>query len=408
MTEKEKLEQLVKESEQMKARLAELSKEKGHENGNVKADAIQKEEIEKMVSDMESRMIARFESEKNEAKDNLSKEMFGSEPGETFGKFLKKVKTNDPSLSQYMKANLVEGSDSTGGYLVPTGMANTIIGELTNSTSIVPKTTPFPHGMADGYVKTLPKWLTNVTVYWPGEVTAITASNPTFDQKTSTLKVMGVVIPESAELRSDNIVGLDRLLAEKVGEAMAYEMERLILVGSTGSSDAFNGIAADSDIKEVDCSGASLTYNNLVNIWNNPNVLEKYRAGAEWYFNRTVLGIIMKMVDDNGRPFWNIQPINNQLAANVFGSPINISNAITNVLGDSSNTTKIIYGDYKNVYLGYKEGNTGISVDYNTQGAISTTNLWTLNMIGWRFLMRRSIVVGNPEAFSVGDEVPVA
>jgi HK97 family phage major capsid protein len=415
MTDKEKLEQLIKEGEQAKARMAELAEKKGHKDSQIKTDAIQKDEVEKMLGDLEAKLEAKYEAEKKAAaEDKLPKEMFGSVKGETFGAYLQKVRDKDPDLRN-MKASLTEGSDAQGGYLVPSGTANFILGELNDPASVPGKTTPFPHAMTDGNVKTIPKWLTDISVGWVSEKGVKTETKPTFTEKTSTLKVMAAIITATDELRADNIVGLDRLLAEKIGENFEYEVERIILVGDvTGLTDPFNGIVFDAAIagttQEVQQAGGALAYTDLVAIQNNTAVLEKYRTGAEWIMNRSVWAKIIRIVDGNGRPLWSLQPINNKIGMNLLGDNVIISNAILNTHGDASNTSKIIWGNLKNVLTGFKDGNTGITVNYSDSAIISTgtevtTNLWTQDTSGWRFTMRKSSVIGNPDAFSVGDEI---
>ena len=91
----------------------------------------------------------------------------------------------------------------------------------------------------------------------------------------------------------------------------------------------------------------------------------------------------------------------------MFGDPLNISTTILNTVGTDNNRSAIFYGNYKNVAIGSKGGDTGIAVDFTTTAVISSgvevaTNLWTQDMTGWRFVMRRGIVVVNPLAFSVG------
>ena len=404
----ERLDVLMRDVEGLGKQLAALTEANGQKEGKPNADAIHKDEIDKRIKaaieQYESVMKAQFE--KMQAESKMIRFPEGAEKSaKGLSDFLVKVRRNDPEL---MKTNLTEGTPAQGGYSVPSGTHNIIWGELNDPATIVPKCTAFPHGMVDGYTKNIPKWLTDLTVGWVDEEGLKTQTKPTLTRKQSILKKLACIIVESDELRADNIIGLDQKLAELVGQNMAYELERVILTGDvTGLGDPFNGIYYSTPAT-VTQTGGNLSYTDMVNIWNNANVLENYRAGSEWYMNRKTLGIVLGMVDLSGRPIHNFMAINDKPALAIFGDKVNISNTLLNTLGAGNVCSTIIYGNYKNVALGFKDGDTGINVDFtqhavvsSAQGAI-TTNLWQQDMSGFRFVMRRGVVVVNPLAFSVG------
>jgi hypothetical protein len=65
--------------------------------------------------------------------------------------------------------------------------------------------------------------------------------------------------------------------------------------------------------------------------------------------------------------------------------------------------TQILYGNWKNVLVGYKAAGVGagIQVDITNVGIDAAgANYWITDQTGYRFVMRRSIIVVNPEAFS--------
>jgi HK97 family phage major capsid protein len=151
--------------------------------------------------------------------------------------------------------------------------------------------------------------------------------------------------------------------------------------------------------------GATLAYQDLVNTWNNTTVLEGYRNGAEWMMNRRALSLCMNLVDLQNRPLWNIQSFNGAMQNAILGNVVNVCQEITDVLGDGTQTN-IFFGNPKYVLLGEKAGKGGIQVDVSNTAVHSTStsvteNYWQQDLTGYRFVIRRSVVVSVPQAFSV-------
>jgi HK97 family phage major capsid protein len=409
MTREEK-EQLLKLSKEMSDKLSALAKENGQDDGKAKADAIEKDEMAKMQKDILD-SLANLKKEVTSNKVKNVKFVYGDkkelEPNEmriTLKQWLKMVKYNHPSLSEdFTKTVMSEGTVAQGGYTVPTGFEAMILGELNNVANMIPKFTRYPQSE---YSVRLPKWLTDLTVTWTAEAAVKTESKPTLTYKTSLLKKMAVIITFTDELLDDNISNLDGQVTKLVAENFATEIQRVALVGDVnGAADPFNGIAFSTGIDTVAMIGATLAYQDLVNTWNNTTVLEKYRNGSEWMMNRRALGLCMNLVDLQNRPLWNLMSFNGAMINTVLGDVVNVCQEITDVLGDGSQTN-IFYGNPRFIFIGEKAGKGGIQVDVSNSAIISsstsvTENLWTQDETGYRFVLRRGILVAVPEAFSV-------
>jgi HK97 family phage major capsid protein len=236
-----------------------------------------------------------------------------------------------------------------------------------------------------------------LTAYWVGEGAVKTKSDATFEQVVSTLKKICALTAMTDEELNDQIVGLPNALEMKVAEAFASEMLRVALEGNTGNSDPFMGIYNAVGVKTVTMAGANLVYGDIANLWNDPQVIEPYKEGSEWFMNRTSFGLILNLVDDNGRPLWNLSNIDGKPIVNMLGDKVNLCSQMT--------TSGIIHGNPKYVILGQKSGDSSIAVDVSNSAVISSgvevsENLWTQDETGYRFVLRRSIVVAIPKAFS--------
>lgn len=392
------LDKIMRTVVELQSTIKSLSEANGTKDGVPYADAIKKDELEKMKADLILEMDKRLaESKKPNDPGDPAKATL-----EPLNKFLLKVKCNDQSL---IKTAMSEGTGAQGGYTVPVGYDSKIFGAIHDSTTIVPKCTPYPHAMADGFTKKIPRWLTGITITNTAEATVKPVTKPTLSQPESVLKKMTAIVVMTDELLADNISSLDQKCAEMVGRAMAVEQERQILVGNTGAGDPFMGLGYAVGVNAITQIGVNFSYPNLLRIVNY-GLLEEYHTGAELYMNRASLNLIMGLVDANNRPLWNINTINNRMQHVALGVPINLSSTIPVNLGGGANTSMIFYGNYEKIILGFKEGGVGagIAVDVATQAIISTTtnvtiNLWTQDETGFRFVKRHSVVVIVPAAF---------
>jgi len=411
----EKIDQLLSTVDELQKKLSAIEATRGQKDGIPNGDFIHRDEMEKMKADITKgfeeeikslRAVSKLPKEDDDAeKAKIRKDGFNS-----FGDYVltvKKAHGGDFESRKLLKTSMIEGTDARGGFTVPEEWESSILGFLNDPATIIPKVTKLVQGTL---TRNLPKWLADLSVTWTAEVTDKTVTNPTLQNKQSTLKKLAAIVTFSDEYIEDDISDITGLVTRLVGENMNVEFERVILTGDvSGLSDPFNGILFTSGTKTVSQVGGSLAYDDLVGIWNNANVLEKNRNGAEWTMNRTVFGKVMGLVDIQGRPLWNIQSINGRMVNTIFGSPINISNQILNTytLNGGTNESAIIFGNLRNVIMGERRGNRGISLNINTQGIVSTStsvteNLWQADETGYRFVKRASVVVANPEAFSIG------
>lgn len=399
------LEQLMRVQGELKATLAELVAK----DSKVHADAIKRDELEKMKTELVEKLEL---VQKQVAESKMPKDTDEKASAKGLIKFMKAVKSKD---AEYLKAQ-TEGTPADGGLAVPAGMANYILGYLRDLSTIVPKCSVLEHAATDGNVKTIPRWLTGINAAWYLEAGVRAAGTFHIAQATSTLRMLGALISDTEELSADNIVSLDNAMAAEVKLAIDNELERVVLAGDVaGLGDPFNGILYVAGTSSVSQAGGSIGYKDLINLWNNPNVLQRYAVGAEWYMNRRVLAKILDIVDGFGRPIWNMNALDNGVKMSILGSPLNISDQIPNTFGAGGDKGAIVYGNYKNVVIGQKAGDTGIRVDYSNTAIITNTvpggtvteNAFQQYLNMWRFNTRRSVVVAVPAGFSVMTSVTV-
>jgi len=379
------MESLMKQVTDMQGLLATLAKEKGQNDGIVNSDAIKRDELEKMKTDILSEMDKKMAVSKSPANPEPEKKKI------PLGRWLLACKQHDHSI---LKTSMSEGTPAQGGYTVPDGYDTQIYGILNNPTTVVPKCTPYPHGQSDGFTKHIPKWLTDLTITWVAEAGSKLYTKPTLTENTSVLHKMAAIITFTDEYLQDDTSNITQEVSRLVGENMAVELERIVLAGNTGAGDAFMGVGFAVGVNAHAQTGANLVYSDILSLINDTTMHEQTRAGAEIYTTRGILNLIMGLVDGNGRPLWNLNSINGAMVNTVLGIPMNISSQCT--------ATHMLYGNWKNVLIGYKAAGVGAGIQVevsNTAVDGAGANYWLTDQTGYRFVMRRSVVVINPEEF---------
>jgi len=392
-----KIEELKKEVSDLQEKLKTLNEENGNEKGKVNMKAEEKESFEKRILEIETLMTAKDTESKKKALQDAEDEE--KEKGLKLNHWLLKAKYGEINRD-ILKTVMSEGDNAQGGYVVPTGYADMILGILNDTATVIAKCTTFPQ---KEMTVNLPKYLTDLTVAWVDEAAVKGQSKPTLTRKQSILKKLAVIVTMTDELLADNNVNIDQKVAALVAENFAVELERVILAGNTGAGDPFMGALYDVGVNVQAQIGANLAYVDLLSTYNYA-IIEGYRKNPEWYLTRSALTLIMNMVDTTGRPLWNMAtPVGDKLVGTILGSPYNISSQIPVNLGGGTDTA-ILFGDWKNVYVGEKSGSSGIAVKISQEGIISTgtevtENLFTQDETAYRFVKRNSVVFANPEAF---------
>lgn len=216
--------------------------------------------------------------------------MLGDENWKSFGEFLFTVKDN-PRDSR-LKAGLVEGTDSLGGFVVPEIMSNQLLMDtieasivrkfatkftMTSDTLLVPKIVDTTHaaGLFGGAV-----------AYWTEEAGSATAKEPTFGQvKLIAHKLMGYTYA-SNELLADFAAGLEQVLRKIWAGTLTWYEEYAFLQGNGVGQPL--GILNSGALLSVNRSAANtIALADLAAIW--ARMFPQSHDRAVWIANPAVL-----------------------------------------------------------------------------------------------------------------------
>ena len=174
--------------------------------------------------------------------------------GLSIGNFLKA--TISGASTDAERRALAEGTDSAGGFTVPTSLSAQLIDALRAASVVVQagaRTVPL-----DTNSVAVAKLLTDPVPAWRAENGAVNESDPTFGQVLFEPKSLAVMTKISLELMQDSVniaTELPRILAA----ALALELDRVALLGS-GSAPEPRGVANVSGIGTTALGGAFANY----------------------------------------------------------------------------------------------------------------------------------------------------
>lgn len=215
-----------------------------------------------------------------------------------------------------VKRSLSEGTDSAGGYLVPTGFISDVTMDAAKLSQLFQFTRKLPVNQNSGSV---PKVSSNVAVNWGSENTTIGTQEPAFGEVAYTINRMDALATLSRELVEDASPDIVQVVSQLFQEAIAAERDKVIAIGS-GSGRPL-GIYSASGITNVAIT--SLTYANMVTL--KETLDQRYHAdpSLRWVCNQTVKAAIMQIVDTTGRPIF-VNDVTTNWEPRVLGIPLSI------------------------------------------------------------------------------------
>lgn len=151
---------------------------------------------------------------------------------------------------------LSEGTDSAGGYTVPTVLSAALIDRLRRQSVLVragARTVPLT---SDSNV--IAKLTADPTPAWRAEAGAVAASDPTFGAVTLAPKSLAVLVKFSRELLQDSL-NIESALVNAITAAMALEIDRAGLFG-TAADNQPRGLINIAGINTFDVGGKLSLY----------------------------------------------------------------------------------------------------------------------------------------------------
>lgn len=290
------------------------------------------------------------------------------------------------------KRALSEGTDSAGGYTVPTPLASWFIDRLRSQSVAVragARTIPM-----DSQTLAIARLETDPTIGWRAENASVAEGDPTFAAVTLTAKSLAGIVKVSRELMADSL-NVGEMIENALAQTMALEMDRAAIWGS-GASNQPTGVVNTAGINTVSMgtNGAALTdYDPLIdaiyelhanNVPSPTAGIHNPRTGRE----------MAKLKDGDDNPLGIPGMVSNVPLLATTACPID------DTQGTATDASSIVYGDYRQMFLGMRESINIRILDQLYAGS---------GQIGILVHARMDVQLAQPKAFcELGGIIPPA
>lgn len=242
--------------------------------------------------------------------------------------------------------SLSEGTDSAGGFTVPTHLLRTLVDKMRAQTVSIRAGAQTI--MLDTDKTTIARVASDPVAGWRLENAVIAESEPTFEAITFTARSLAVLVKISRELLDDSI-NLEDALMNAFARSMAVSVDRVALFGS-GTAPEPRGVFNTTGIGSVSmgANGAALAnYDKLLDV---QQTLQDANAAD-------ITGLIMaprtstafaKLKDTTGQPLRKPEAISTLPFFTTTTVPVNQTQ------GSASTASCVIAGDFTQMLVGVR------------------------------------------------------
>ncbi|MBQ6409771.1 phage major capsid protein [Candidatus Saccharibacteria bacterium] len=265
---------------------------------------------------------------------------------------------------EFCKAANVEGTDANGGYLVPSVLMPEIIKAIRNDSFALRECTVLT--MSAPEIK-FPAENALVSAAFVDENSAATASNPTFSQVSiKAKKAVALTDGVSSELLQDSVVAFVGILVDQMNYALSQLIDDTVLNGISGNTTDFQGLLVGATaIQNVQLAQTKVMtdigYDNIADLVGKLAPSDAVRA--KFCLSNYELTILRKVkASGSGLPLF-ADAVKGD-APTILGKPYFISEKMPGS-SDASTAAKnvLVFGDWKQYYLGIMPGSLAIEAD---------------------------------------------
>lgn len=326
------------------------------------------------------------------------------ERGEKIGKFIRAVKLGDRKTLDEMEIKTMETTtDSAGGFLVPEELYNEIV-RIAEDFGYARK---FGRPFTLSGPAAINAEASSVSVSWPGEGNAGSASQPVLKQLRLEPKTLMGITTQSNELLADANMSVVDYLTLLFAEAFAGEEDNQAF---NGVGTPFTGILQHNDVSEVVMASGltdftDITINHLINM--RAQVKSSVLPTCGYWMHRTVWDLILQITENSRHvlTYSNPQVVMTgptQLralapAGAIDQYPVYLSDKMPAASATAVSTPFVIFGSMeRGLFFGDRQQ---VAMAISEHATVGTENLFEENKSAVRMTERVAIGVGLPAAF---------
>jgi HK97 family phage major capsid protein len=281
-----------------------------------------------------------------------------------------------------IKAALSEGTDSAGGFSIPTTVLPEFIDRLRAATRFIEAGAQTI--MLDGLRTRIMRIENDPTAGWRAENAAVTESDPTFGAVDFVPKSLAVLVKVSVELLQDS-VNVGAALEQAMIGALSVELDRACLFGSGTGNQPTGLFTVAGNTVSLGANGAALTnydpWLDAIFELENDNVQE---ATASIMHPRTARSLA-KLKDTTNQPL--MLPPSLQILPMLKSTSI----PVAQTQGTSSDASTAFLGDFRMAMLGMRQELVIQRLDQTFAGNLQ---------VGFIASLRADVGFAQPNAFA--------
>jgi len=239
------------------------------------------------------------------------------------------------------------GTDSEGGYLVPTEFETALTAALEEENAI----RRIANIITTSGDRKIPVVATKGTATWVDEEGAIPESDDTFGQVSLGAFKLATMIKVSEELLNDSAFDLESYIAKSFGGRMGSREEEGFLVGNgTGKPTGIFAATGGGQVGVTTAGAAAITLDEILDLFY--SLKAPYRRNATFVMNDSTVKAIRKLKDSTGQYLW--QPSVKEATPDTILSRPLITSAYAPEMAAGSKT--VAFGDFSYYWIADREG----------------------------------------------------
>ena len=235
---------------------------------------------------------------------------------------------------------LKEGSDGSGGYLVPDTYDERLVQALTKKNILRQIATTIPTTQK----LTVPISLGGENATWMPENEAYTFSEAEFGEVVIDAHKLGTSILVSDEMLEDGGVDLEKYIEDIFAERISNEEESAFINGDGNGKPL--GIFHQASIGKVTDEKGKISVDDLVDM--EFSLAEPFRKNAVWVMSNDAYCRLSQLRHYRGNPIWS-SGFEEEMPMTLFGYSVYICDFMDNVVPGG---TPVMFGDFSYYWIG--------------------------------------------------------
>lgn len=312
---------------------------------------------------------------------------------------------NDPDamftqkvMQEAKKKALETGLLTAGGAVIPNEIVSEIIDVLRPNVAAVQLGAMMTQFF--GLPVEIPRLDTAATAYWTAENGAITPSQQAFGMVRLSPHELAALIQMSRRSAAMSSPGLEMIARQDIAKLFARAIDLAVFKG-TGADGQPLGIVNTTNVTDFASAWTTtnkIVYKDLVEFMGKVEDADAMGQNMGWAMHPKVKRTIQKLLDSQGRPIFNWDPVVSPNGLTLRPSILGFPFATTTQLVASTTVGELFFGDFSQIIIG-QWGAMVLETSTEADTAFANHQLWL------KGVMEVDIALRQPKSFVFDDNI---